>query len=93
MPITIARNQLFPASCFAIIFTSFTFAFGAAAEFYAEANSFLKVAIILAILLMVFTVIYPWKNFYNRHEASKPAIYRRRALKQHLSILLTKINN
>jgi len=58
MPITINRKKLFPASCFALIFTSLTFAFGSAADFYVDSNSFLKIAIIHAILLVIFTVIY-----------------------------------
>ena len=47
----------------------------AAANNYAGSNTFLKVAIMPAILLVIFTVIYfSRKNFYKRHEASKPAL-------------------
>jgi uncharacterized membrane protein len=69
MPITINRNQLFPASCFALLFASVTIVFQAAANSYIDSNSFLKLAIILAILLVIFTGIYfSGKTFYKWRE-------------------------
>jgi len=47
----------------------------AAANYYAGSNTFLKVAISPAILLMIFSVIYfSRKNFYRWHEACKAAL-------------------
>jgi len=72
MPTTINRGQFFLASCIALIFTSVTFAFRTAASSYAGYHSFLKVAIIPAILLAIFTIIFfSGKNFYNRLKAQK----------------------
>ena len=69
MSFTINRNQLFPASCFALMFASITFVFQTAANSYTDSNSFLNLATILAILLVIFTVIYfPGKTFYKWRE-------------------------
>jgi len=64
MPITINRNQLFPASCFALMFASVTFVFQTAANSYTDSNNFLKLAIIRAILLLIFTVLFFPGNFF-----------------------------
>jgi hypothetical protein len=72
MPTTLKRGKIINENCIALIFTSVIFAFRTAAGSYAGYHSFLKVAIIPAILLAIFTIIFfSGKNFYNRLKAQK----------------------